>query len=362
MVKTNKLQMMPEMQTLSKPAFKSKSTETSDFRKLMEQRQQGAQGDSPAKENGQPAVADKEPIRQEGTQQEPELGVVSQEQIVWAAMAVMQAPVVPMQPEDKDLSAVTPILQENLVPVNSVNVERTPEAQTTAQPGALEPEAPADVLPQAREAQPAIQAEAGRAPELPTQTTRAIYREVPTFEGEDQETKAEVEVAADQPQTIFRDLESMPVKVGEVPVTKESGLTEGVEQQVAKQLTKALENGETKVEIRLTPERLGSVKVELTRNAEGEIRVVLSAENLQTRGLLEKHAADLQNLLHNQRQETVQVEVQHQQESQQGDSQYERGGRQNEQHQQRHQHQQHSDQDFLQQLRLGLIPLENEAS
>ena len=94
--------------------------------------------------------------------------------------------------------------------------------------------------------------------------------------------------------------------------------------QIDTQLAQALEKGESMVRIQLTPEHLGSVTVEISQSADGILRVALSAHSAETRGLLERHAGDLQGMLSSRGQE-VQVDVQRQQESQQG---------QNQQHQQ----------------------------
>ena len=59
--------------------------------------------------------------------------------------------------------------------------------------------------------------------------------------------------------------------------------------QVAEPLMKALEKGDSRVEISLTPETLGNVRVEITRSQDGSLHVALSADTAQTRSLLEKH-------------------------------------------------------------------------
>jgi hypothetical protein len=75
---------------------------------------------------------------------------------------------------------------------------------------------------------------------------------------------------------------------------------------------------------------------------------------------------NLQELLGAQGQKDVQIQVARQQESQQSDPSYDgRNGAQNGQsgqQQEQRQQQARQDQDFLQQLRLGLIPLDGEAS
>ena len=172
----------------------------------------------------------------------------------------------------------------------------------------------------------------------------------------------EVIDAGQAPQPLFHDVKAAPVKVGEVyeaPETKEANVVRQVDAGVAQ----ALEKGEPLVRIRLNPENLGSVTVEITRSAEGVIRVALSAHSGETRNLLERHAGELQGLLGSRTQQNVEVNVQRQQESQQNQNQNHNydghnghaqdGG----QRRQRRQEQSGS-QDFIQQLRLGLIPMD----
>ena len=162
---------------------------------------------------------------------------------------------------------------------------------------------------------------------------------------------------------IFSDVESIPVKVSDVSAQDSSSETPTVENQVYQGVKEAVQQGDSKLTLQLTPENLGAVTVELTRGADGALRVVLSAERLQTQGLLEKHMSGLQTLLANNSQEPVQIEVQRQQEAQpynnhsyDGSSGNGKGGYQQQGQNQQQQRQQGND--FLQQLRLGLVPMD----
>lgn len=176
--------------------------------------------------------------------------------------------------------------------------------------------------------------------------------------------EVEVTNAAEGAQPLFEQVDEIPVKVGETDAPQPATQTTNVEEQVEVKLTEALEQGESKLEIQLTPEYLGTIKVELTRSADGTLHIVLNAENGQTGSLLEKHSANLQNLLMANGQERVQVEVQNTQENQQHPQQDladgRNGNQQNGQQQSRREPQ--DAQDFLQQLRLGLIPADEEES
>ena len=137
-------------------------------------------------------------------------------------------------------------------------------------------------------------------------------------------------------------------------------------QQIDSQLIQAMQRGESMVRIQLTPENLGTVTVEISQNAEGILHIALSARSSETRGLLERHAADLQGLVSSRTQQEVQVDVQRGQENQQSQNQQHsydchNGHAQNGQEQRRQQRGHTSSQDFLQQLRLGLIPADGES-
>jgi flagellar hook-length control protein FliK len=133
-----------------------------------------------------------------------------------------------------------------------------------------------------------------------------------------------------------------------------------VEQQVVKQVTESLSQGETKVEIQLSPSSLGKVTVEMTQQKDGTLHIALSAENTHTKALLEQHTGNLQTLVGNQTQKPVQVEVSQRQDSQHNLQDDGQNGQSGYQQQERRQQKQNSE-DFLQKLRLGLLPLDVEA-
>ena len=146
--------------------------------------------------------------------------------------------------------------------------------------------------------------------------------------------------------------------MGEAPKAAET--EQPVEKQVAPRINEALAKGETRVELQLTPENLGKVTVEMTWGKDGSLVVQVHAENRGTQDLLAKSTQELAQLLGRETQQEVRVEVPRQEESQRQDL-YEQ---QQEQHQRRQQEQRQKQEaggeDFLQQLRLGLIPLDGE--
>ena len=169
--------------------------------------------------------------------------------------------------------------------------------------------------------------------------------------------------AQQAPQPIFHDVKAAPGKVGEVEHAPEAQEA-NVAQQVDAGVAQALAQGESMVRIQLAPENLGSITVEIAKSAEGVIRVALTAHSGETRGLLERHAGELQGLLSSRTQQSVEVNVQRQQESQQNQNHNYDGhnghAQDGEQQQHRRQQKQDGGVDFIQQLRLGLIPADGE--
>ena len=197
----------------------------------------------------------------------------------------------------------------------------------------------------------------------PEAEVRAEVVEVVEQDGEPLTETEKVTDVQQAPQPLFHDVKAAPVKVGEVEHAPE-GQEASVARQVDYGVAQALEKGESMVRIQLEPENLGSVTVEITRSAEGIIRVALNAHTGETRNLLERHAGELQGLLSNRTQQSVEVNVQRQQESQQNQNHNYDGsnghGQDGEHHQRRQQREQSDGVDFIQQLRLGLIPADGD--
>lgn len=162
-------------------------------------------------------------------------------------------------------------------------------------------------------------------------------------------------------QALFRTTEAMPVKVGEATVLDTEQADFGT--KLAKTVTSALEQGSQRVEIRLAPEGLGNVVIELTRTQEGVLHVVLHADTDRAARLLGEHSSALGLMLQHSGQGEVRVEVpqpkqdnQPWQQPDQHDGQNQRDPSQNRQQERRQQ----SD-DFLQRFRLGLFQGELQA-
>ena len=364
---------LPQMPTAAKKG--DASSQKDGFQKLLEQKQSdGAQPSKPEKtdtpQKPQDAQDAQKPQESGETQETPvvsEDGKTLEDQMALAAMLMMQNPVVPVE------QVLTPEVQaevaaDELAPI-AAEVILTPEAETQG----FAPEAEAEVpetlveggesqtvdqtlveeLPQTIEAPEAAQDTEGRTVEVKVETGNAEVRETegdgteetPEFQGMETETY------------VFEDVKAVPVKVGEAPKAPET--EKPLDEQIGPRLTEALRNGETRVELQLTPENLGKVTVEMTWSKDGGLVVQLHAENRETRNLLTKNTAGLEQLLGRETQQEVRVEVPRQEESQREDL-YEQQQEQHRRHQQEQRRKQESGEDFLQQLRLGLIPLDGE--
>lgn len=173
---------------------------------------------------------------------------------------------------------------------------------------------------------------------------------------DDTESDEEI-VVTEEP--VFKNVEAAPIKVAEAPAR--TAEAEPVETQVIRKLEEAFDAGETRVEIRLEPVALGKVTVELKQNADGTMSILLNAESAQTRGLLEKNIGSLQEALAQRGQQNVQITVERGEESARQDGQQNdlRDSENRQQPQQQRRDRERSSEDFLQQLRLGLIPEED---
>ncbi len=336
-----------------RPAAKPAQPQEKDsFQKQMEQ----ASGKADAKT--ETAAQDQTQEGQAVTEDPQEL----EKQMALAAMAVMQNPVVPVEqvtaPAETEMTVAAPV--EIVAETAEAPVMNAPAAADTAE---IVPEEGAE---RAVEQLPQEQAKPVEA-ETRTVEDAGPEMEVKVTAGEAGEARQETGAQDDAPEEgmaetpVFQEVRDIPVKVGEAPVMEETREVP-VEDQIGPRLTEALNAGDTRVEIQLAPESLGKVTVEVTLREDGTLHVALHAENSQTRGLLERSADSLMAMLGRDARQEVQVEVPRQQESQQQNFYNDQQGREHQergQQQERRQERQGGE-DFLHQLRLGLIPGDGE--
>lgn len=182
-----------------------------------------------------------------------------------------------------------------------------------------------------------------------------------TVKADDQDD-ADLGAAAMSGKPLFKDVEAVPVKVGEnfQLDTQEPDMDD----QLADVVRFAAQQGLKQIEIKLSPENLGNLTVKLTQAADGTLQVVLHAANAKAASLLNQHLDNLNAALQGYGQNNeVRVEVQRNDNSQQAEQQQHQqtdpnGHNQQQQQQQRRQEEQHSG-DFIQKLRLGLFGLDD---
>lgn len=163
-------------------------------------------------------------------------------------------------------------------------------------------------------------------------------------------------VVTKQEQPLFRDVETVPVKVGDATPTFDVKAPD-MEKQLADTIQANLNNVGDKVQIQLQPENLGHITIELVQHG-GKMGLVIFADNAKTTSLLAQHAGNLGALLEDRTGQTVHVQVQQQEPEQ---PQYDGHNQQNRQQQEEQSHpkQSKAEQDsFLGQLRLGLYQLD----
>lgn len=159
---------------------------------------------------------------------------------------------------------------------------------------------------------------------------------------------------------LFGELEAAPVRVGDAPVDM-TAPTQEVEANLAQTIHKGVEEGSEYLEIKLKPDHLGTVVAEFTRTPEGALHVVLHAESEQTAKLLGDHASALGLLLQDSSNGQVRIEVAQPQQHQEAWQQFNQNGGQQQSQQQPQRHAPEPETEaFLQQLRLGLVQMEEE--
>ena len=368
------------------------SAQKEGFQKLLEQKQaDAAPAPRPEKaetaEKPQEAQNTQKPQEAEQTQPAvqtaPEDGKVLEEQMTLAAMLMMQDPLAAEIVKEIPQAPADPNGGEGLVPVEGAGSEEgglqmvswmPQEAEGGEKPDGLDAAAPewiegqtqaegeAEVLPKAQiEVPPEAEAKAeSPVMEIKVESGRAETRDADTSEGEELPEPQGAEVEA----PVFEEVKAVPVKVGEAPRAAETAETENIGEQIGPKLIEITsvtgEAGGQSVTIDLDPANLGKLQIEVGLSKDGTLYVHVNAENSRTQNLLSRNSESLAAILGKYTQQEVRVEVPRQEESQRQDL-YEQQQQQNQhRRQEERRRQQSSGEDFLQQLRLGLIPMDGE--
>lgn len=168
------------------------------------------------------------------------------------------------------------------------------------------------------------------------------------------DTSAQVVEVEVEGTKVFDKVENTPVKVGETVNTQEPDMDE----QIAKIISQAEQNGDKTVTIQLTPESLGTITVQLTQSSDGVLQVVLQATDAAAAKLLGSHADSIALALHTNG-STVSVEVEAKEVAENTESGFQdqesQEREQSQEEREREEEQKSVNEDFLQQLRLGLV-------
>lgn len=157
--------------------------------------------------------------------------------------------------------------------------------------------------------------------------------------------------------SLFKELDSTPVKVAETVNTRDPDM----DNQIAKIIHTAVEAGDRTVTMRLMPEGLGTVTALITQTVEGALQIVLQTSDDAAATLLKSHLNSLFGSLQGTNHTSVSIEIQTTHEAEEAQQELMDEEQENAQGQENPENQDESEQDvvisddFLQQLRLGLV-------
>lgn len=337
---------------------------------LLEQSQQNRQeapapkketADAPEKPAQEAQPAKPVDAKEEGT--EVAAGLVTSQPVVFFEVVNVEENGQPVQVVDPmaGMAEQAPVVQEAMPPAQPqqpVEVMEQPVAEAPAvEAGFREELQQVPVVEDQPEAQQAeVETEAGQQPVEHAEVRKA--EAAPQEPVEDVRVKDDVEVEA---QPVFHRETESPVKVGEnyEPVAPEEP---EAPKQIMDRVVQMLNQGESRVELALTPGNLGAMTIEITRLQDGALHIVLGAVSQKATALLQQNSAELHGLLAAGSQGEVHIEVQQQEPQQQANPfmNPDEQGRQQPQQQHNKPQQQAETEDFVRQLRLGLVEKEEE--
>ena len=373
--------MLANAQIPQIPAMAKKgesSAQKDRFQKLLEQKQSDTaqpprqEKTEPAQnsQSGQKTQEAQESAEPQQAQAGPKDGKELEEQMTLAAMMLLRNPLVADIAEETPQVLTDPNWEDGLVPVSYADNEEGTLRIVSWMPDGAESGEDLSGLNAAAGEWIEAQNEAEAAPEAQLEAPDtelnadgpAIEIKVETGKTDAGASDAEDEAGAQGAEAeapVFEDVKAVPVKVGEAPkASAKPG--EIMEKQIAPKVNEALANGQTRVDIQLNPENLGKITIQMTAGEDGKLLVVLHAENRDTQNLLSKDMTKLAELLGRETQQEVRVEVPRQEESQRQDLYEQQQEQRQRQQQEQRRKRETAGEDFLQQLRLGLIPLDGE--
>jgi len=363
-----------------------------DFDGLLQQKRQEAErpAQSQDKQDAQKADAPKaEAGKPQAAQQGQEDEVPEDAAAVLAAM-MLQPQQQAEAPQVQAVREAAPVVEAVEAPIEAAPQQQDAAVQAAPQETAqvvqtqMEVQTPAEAPQAAEQAAPQQVSQQVQTPEQP-QTEAPAEQAAPETavqaapqEGRAEGQAAEADAAADAGQTqqdetagevpvetpVFQQaMDAAPVKVAEPVLNPENPVhIEGEEapQGIVDAMQQCMDTGkeESIGVIQIEPENLGPVTMRLTRDGDGVIHMVLEALNPKTAALLDKHAANIQNIAAENTHQEVRVEIKSEQ-NQPFPENWKDGQNQHGQQQQQRQGQQREEreasmEDFMHRLRLGL--------
>lgn len=274
--------------------------------------------------------------------------------------AVPQEPVVIQAAPQAAAEAVQPQLQaQDTGPVPQAAAEQAAPQQVAAQ----EVQTPAQPQAEAPIEQAAPETVVQAAPQEGKAEGQAAEADVAAADaGQAQEGETAEEVPVEAP-VFQQEMDAAPVKVAEPVLNPENPVhIEGEEApQGIVDAMRQLDAGQEESIgiIQIEPENLGPVTMRLTRDGDGVIHMVLEALNPKTAELLDKHAANIQNIAAENTHQEVRVEIKNEQAQPFPENWKDGQNQHGQQQQQQRQGQQREDreasmEDFMHRLRLGI--------
>lgn len=345
------------------------SSEDNEFRHLIEAQQSTDQNELSSNQKTDSTTAAGSPNGLPNNEQLDSDDFELNKQMLLAAMMLGQTPKI-VQPDMQE-----PIQED----VGAANVEGVsellvPQTSDVAQQLPEEPQLAADVLPAEGEVpekpvemqttselkQPVAAKEQASEPLKPMNDRPETF--APAAKSLDADLQKDTVVIHQNPNAevpLFHKVDTVPIRVGDT-FTVEKNSDAEVPTQIAKQLAEPIQGKVSSIELELNPRSLGHVHVEMKWLEDGSLHVTMKADKLGTQAILERSAGALQGLLEHDAQQPVRVNVQQPQED--GQPNHNNHGNQQQEQQQSSQHsrdreQQDTDSRFLQELRLGLTPI-----
>lgn len=311
-------------------------------------------------------------IQTEAVETVPEIALEAPELPVEIPETVIELPVeVTEEAAPEALAQIEiPAAAETAVPVEPEQAPERPQ-QTETAPVEIRNEAPVEtrrsvVEPQERQVERSVTNAREAQPEQPVREERKVEapKVVQAEESDKPEEDADTAQLA-QGTPLFERVDAPVIKVAEatkpVPLEAEDGMT-----QLGNEIDTILVNdvSANRIEVTLTPENLGKLTVEITRGEDGTLNIVLHPTTEKAANLLERGADGLRQVLAANAERAVQIQVRGSEGSQQQflnpDGQNEQNRGQQQQQRNGRRHEQQNAQDFLQQLRLGLVDVDNK--